>query len=66
MRSCPLCGCDTRVYDSRFDEDRNVIQRRRECLRCGERVVTEELYVHRVKGTAPPARRKLQKGNQRE
>lgn len=36
------CGHDTKVVDSRADEVRNTIVRRRECLRCSERFTTVE------------------------
>lgn len=39
---CPNCKYpDTRVIDTRQSND-NTIKRRRQCMRCGHRVVTEE------------------------
>ena len=35
---CPFCGsAETKVIDSRFNEDSYSIKRRRECLLCGAR-----------------------------
>lgn len=40
---CPFCGCvDTKVLDSRPNEDRSAIRRRRECTRCAKRFTTYE------------------------
>ena len=40
---CPFCGSlDTKVIDSRYTEDMNVIRRRRECESCGSRFTTYE------------------------
>ena len=40
---CPFCGCvDTKVLDSRPNEDRTAIRRRRECDRCQRRFTTYE------------------------
>ena len=40
---CPFCGCvDTKVLDSRPNEDRSAIRRRRECTRCEKRFTTDE------------------------
>ena len=40
---CPFCGCvDTKVLDSRPNEDRSAIRRRRECTRCEKRFTTYE------------------------
>lgn len=40
---CPKCSADTRVIDSRpHEDDPGVIRRRRECVSCGHRFVTQE------------------------
>ena len=40
---CPFCGsAETKVIDSRFNEDSYSIKRRRECLSCGARFNTLE------------------------
>lgn len=40
---CPFCGsAETKVIDSRFNEDSYTIKRRRECLSCGSRFNTIE------------------------
>ena len=40
---CPFCGCiDTKVLDSRPNEDRTTIRRRRECEKCKKRFTTYE------------------------
>lgn len=40
---CPYCGCmDSKVVDSRPNEDGTVIRRRRECTECGQRMTTYE------------------------
>ena len=40
---CPFCGsAETKVIDSRFNEDSYSIKRRRECLVCGARFNTLE------------------------
>ena len=40
---CPFCGCiDTKVLDSRPNEDRTAIRRRRECEKCKKRFTTYE------------------------
>ena len=44
---CPYCGApDTRVTDSRADDERNTIKRRRVCSQCGNNFITYE-YVER-------------------
>ena len=49
---CPFCGsAETKVIDSRFNEDSYSIKRRRECLVCGARfntLETSELNYPRV------------------
>ncbi|MDO4753697.1 MAG: transcriptional regulator NrdR [Bacillota bacterium] len=40
---CPYCGCiDSKVVDSRPNDDGTVIRRRRECTECGQRMTTYE------------------------
>ena len=40
---CPFCNCfDTKVLDSRPNEDRTAIRRRRECEECHKRFTTYE------------------------
>lgn len=40
---CPFCqNSDTKVLDSRPNEDKTVIRRRRECLECNKRFTTFE------------------------
>ncbi|NLH51068.1 MAG: transcriptional repressor NrdR [Myxococcales bacterium] len=51
---CPYCGSDqSKVMDSRFRKEGNVIRRRRECLKCERRFTTyeriEEILPHVVK-----------------
>ena len=40
---CQYCGClESKVIDSRINEDGTVIRRRRECEKCGKRFTTYE------------------------
>lgn len=40
---CPFCGClETKVLDSRPNEDKSAIRRRRECEQCKKRFTTYE------------------------
>ncbi len=40
---CMYCGCvDSKVIDSRSNEDGTSIRRRRECIECGKRFTTYE------------------------
>ncbi len=40
---CPYCGdTDSKVVDSRPDEENDSIRRRRECTKCGRRFTTHE------------------------
>lgn len=42
---CKFCGCvDTKVIDSRENEDSTSVRRRRECPNCGRRFTTFEEY----------------------
>ena len=49
---CPFCGsAETKVIDSRFNEDSFSVKRRRECMSCGARfntLETSELSYPRV------------------
>ena len=40
---CDKCGYDTKVLESRRNEKRNTVRRRRECLSCSRRFTTYEL-----------------------
>ena len=41
---CIFCGFnDSKVIDSRLNDDTNSIRRRRECLKCGKRFTTYEM-----------------------
>jgi len=41
---CPFCGDqDSKVVDSRHNEDSNSIRRRRECMKCQRRFTTYEI-----------------------
>lgn len=41
---CVYCGFnDSKVVDSRLNDDTNSIRRRRECLKCGKRFTTYEV-----------------------
>lgn len=41
---CPVCGFVTHVCDSRAKNKNNFVYRRRECLKCGRRFSTKEVY----------------------
>ncbi|MHB0975982.1 MAG: transcriptional regulator NrdR [Candidatus Aquicultorales bacterium] len=52
---CPFCGFDdTRVVDSRTNEQGTAVRRRRECQKCGKRFTTfeqvEEIPITVIKG----------------
>ncbi len=47
-RMCPVCGEDSRVYDSREQSD-GTIRRIRCCSVCGVRFSTEESFVGMVR-----------------
>lgn len=67
---CLYCGSlDTKVIDSRTNEDVTSIRRRRECLKCGKRFTTFEVYesipvmVVKKDGSIEPFdREKIRKG----
>ena len=45
---CNKCGCvESKVIDSRLNEEGTSIRRRRECLSCGKRFTTYEV-IERV------------------
>lgn len=58
---CPYCHHpDTRVIDSRVNDDGTLIRRRRQCPECGRRLTTTEtvtLNVVKRSGCAEPFRR---------
>jgi len=57
---CPNCKVDNdRVIDTRTNDDRTIIRRRRECVKCGRRYSTYERYE-------PTALKVVKKGNVRE
>lgn len=39
---CPICGGDSKVLDTRTNENVNSVKRRRECMKCGKRFTTYE------------------------
>lgn len=39
--TCPVCGGQTRITDSRSDGE--TVRRRRECRECGHRFTTREI-----------------------
>lgn len=41
--TCPVCGEDTKIVDSRTSRAGESIRRRRECLVCGHRFTTREV-----------------------
>lgn len=44
---CMFCGCmDSKVIDSRLNDDGTSIRRRRECVNCGKRFTTYETVEH--------------------
>lgn len=58
---CPFCNhIETKVLDSRHNEDHSSIRRRRECLKCQKRFTTYEkvedlpIYVIKRDGTREP------------
>ena len=67
---CKFCGCaNSKVIDSRLNEDGTSIRRRRECAQCGKRFTTFEEYetipilVVKSDGSRQPFdREKIKKG----
>lgn len=58
---CMFCGClESKVIDSRANEDCTTIRRRRECVKCGKRFTTYEtieitaVLVVKTDGTRQP------------
>jgi len=56
---CRSCNYpDSKIVESRKDNHRNHVYRRRECIKCGERFTTRENFRDTVKEsdykTAPP------------
>jgi transcriptional repressor NrdR len=55
---CPFCqNPDTKVVDTRLNEDGHSIRRRRECPKCGRRFTTVEttmLFVQKRSGNVEP------------
>lgn len=41
--TCPVCGEDTKIVDSRTSREGESIRRRRECLVCRHRFTTREV-----------------------
>lgn len=70
IMKCKYCGCiDSKVIDSRTNEDYTSVRRRRECTQCGKRFTTFEEYetipVLVIKSTGerqPFDREKIRKG----
>lgn len=56
--NCPHCGCDTRVIDSRPNED--SIYRRRECENCKHRFSTVEIDADYYETLKPVDKNALQ------
>lgn len=44
VKYCPECGAETSVISSRENSD-GTIRRRRECLLCGQRFTTREVFA---------------------
>lgn len=42
-RICPVCGYDTEVFDSRYNERSGFVLRNRRCLECGKKFKTVEI-----------------------
>lgn len=67
---CPFCGCvDTRVLDSRPNDDKTAIRRRRECEQCHRRFTTYEkietiplMVIKKDGNTESYDRRKIEQG----
>jgi transcriptional repressor NrdR len=67
---CSVCGClESKVIDSRINEDGTSIRRRRECVNCGKRFTTYEtieiapiIVVKKNGDRQPYSRNKLKAG----
>lgn len=44
VKYCPSCGADTTVINTRENQN-GTIRRRRECLICGQRFTTREVFA---------------------
>lgn len=49
---CPKCSAETRVVDSRPDDEGRVVRRRRICESCGSKVVTYESTLNPIRHRA--------------
>ena len=47
--TCPVCGAETRIVNSRKD-DCDRVRRRRECRECGHRFTTVEYEIETKRG----------------
>lgn len=67
---CPYCGCiETKVLDSRPNDDKTAIRRRRECEECHKRFTTYEktetiplMVIKKDGNTESYDRRKIEQG----
>ena len=67
---CPYCGClDSKVLDSRHNDDKTAIRRRRECEQCHRRFTTYEkietiplMVIKKDGNTESYDRRKIEQG----
>ncbi len=67
---CPFCGClDTKVSDSRPNDNQTAIRRRRECIACKKRFTTYEkietiplIVIKKDNNREPYDRTKIQNG----
>lgn len=67
---CPFCGCmDTKVSDSRPNDNHTAIRRRRECISCHKRFTTYEkietiplIVIKKDNNREPYDRTKIQNG----
>jgi len=67
---CPFCGCpDTKVSDSRPNDNNTAIRRRRECIECKRRFTTYEkietiplIVIKKDNNREPYDRAKIQNG----
>lgn len=40
---CEKCSSDTKIYESRYNPDLDIVRRRHCCLKCGHRFTTYEM-----------------------
>lgn len=45
--TCPICGADTKIIDSRKHID--YVSRKRKCIECGYKFATEEKEINNKK-----------------